>query len=133
VAGWSQRDFLASAVGGLAAAPFAAAAATSGTSGGASPRAPNIFFILTDQERFFRPGELPRATNPKLAKRGTTFANHRIASCVCTPSRSVIYTGGHIQQTRMFHNTNFPWITCMSTDVPMLGHLLREAGYTTAY
>jgi arylsulfatase len=33
----------------------------------------------------------------------------------------------------MFDNTNFPWITSLSTELPTLGDLLREAGYTTAY
>jgi arylsulfatase len=61
------------------------------------------------------------------------FENHRINSCVCTPSRSVLYTGRHIQQTRMFDNTNFPWISNMSTDMQTVGHLLRDAGYYTAY
>ena len=135
--GWSRRDFLAAAAAGLAAAPLTAAAATAAESGGSPPRAPNILFILTDQERLFRLGELPAGydlpAHAMLAKRGTTFVNHRIASCVCTPSRSVIYTGRHIQQTRMFDNTNFPWISSMGTDVPTLGHLLRAAGYTTAY
>ena len=119
------------AAAGLAAAPFAGAAP--GPGGGA----PNILFLLTDQERFFRPGEWPAGfelpAHAKLMRRGTTFVNHRIASCVCTPSRSVIYTGRHIQQTRMFDNTNFPWIDSLSTDVPTVGHLLRAAGYTTAY
>jgi len=59
--------------------------------------------------------------------------NHRINSCVCTPSRSVIYTGRHIQQTGMFDNTNFPWITSMSTELSTLGDMLRAAGYYTAY
>jgi arylsulfatase len=45
----------------------------------------------------------------------------------------VLYTGRHIQQTRMFDNTNFPWMQSMSTDIKTLGHLLREAGYYTAY
>jgi arylsulfatase A-like enzyme len=129
--GLHRRHFLAAAAG-LAAAPFAGPAAAQ-----PGARAPNILFILTDQERLFRPGELPAGyelpAHAKLMKRGTTFVNHRIASCVCTPSRSVIYTGRHIQQTRMFDNTNFPWITSLSTDVPTLGHLLRAAGYTTAY
>ena len=125
-----RRDFLAAAAG-LAIAPFAGDAAAR------SDGAPNILFILTDQERFFRPGELPAGyelpAHAKLMKRGTTFVNHRIASCVCTPSRSVLYTGRHIQQTRMFDNTNFPWISSLSTEVPTLGHMLRAAGYTTAY
>jgi arylsulfatase A-like enzyme len=97
----------------------------------------NILFILTDQERFFRPGELPQGyslpAQERLMKRGTTFINHRINSCVCTPSRSVIYTGQHIQQTKMFDNTNFPWITSMSTEIRTVGDMLRDAGYYTAY
>jgi len=49
------------------------------------------------------------------------------------PSRSVLYTGQHIQQTRMFDNTNFPWIGSMSTEIRTVGDLLRDAGYCTAY
>jgi arylsulfatase len=97
----------------------------------------NILFILTDQERYFRPGELPAGyrlpAHEALTRRGVTFDNHRINSCVCTPSRSVLYTGQHIQQTRMFDNANFPWVSSMSTDIRTVGHLLREAGYYTAY
>jgi arylsulfatase len=97
----------------------------------------NILFILTDQERFFRPGELPAGyglpAHERLMQQGTTFVNHRINSCVCTPSRSVLYTGRHIQQTRMFDNTNFPWITSMSTEIRTVGDMLRDAGYYTAY
>src|SRR5215468_8290323 len=69
----------------------------------------NILFVLTDQERLFRAGELPQGyrlpAHERLAQRGVVFENHRINSCVCTPSRSVAYTGRHIQQTRMFDNT----------------------------
>jgi len=97
----------------------------------------NILFILTDQERYFRPGELPKdyrlPAHERLAKKGIVFENHRINSCVCTPSRSVLYTGQHIQRTKMFDNTNFPWITSMSTDLPTIGDMLRDAGYYTAY
>jgi arylsulfatase A-like enzyme len=109
--------------------------ATAGNRSGASPY--NIVFILTDQERQFRAGELPAdlplPARERLRRQGTTFVNHTINSCVCTPSRSVIYTGQHIQHTRMFDNTNFPWIQSMSTDIPTVGDLLREAGYYTAY
>jgi len=97
----------------------------------------NIVFILTDQERYFQPNELPGdyrlPAHERLAKNGVVFENHRINSCVCTSSRSVIYTGLHIQQTKMFDNTNFPWMSSMSTDIKTLGHHLREAGYYTAY
>jgi arylsulfatase len=97
----------------------------------------NILFILTDQERYFRTGELPQGyglpAHERLRARGTTFANHRINSCVCTPSRSVLYTGQHIQHTRMFDNTNFPWITSLSPEIRTVGDMLRDAGYYTAY
>ena len=97
----------------------------------------NVLFILTDQERYFGPDELPRdyvlPAHERLARAGIVFENHQINSCVCTPSRSVLYTGRHIQQTKMFDNTNFPWISSMSTDIPTLGHMLRAAGYYTAY
>jgi len=117
-----------------------AAATNQGTalSSAKAPGGPyNILFILTDQERYFRPGELPPdyalPAHERLLRRGTLFENHRINSCVCTSSRSVLYTGRHIQQTKMFDNTNFPWIGSMSTDIKTLGHLLRDAGYYTAY
>jgi arylsulfatase len=145
----SRREFFRLAGMGAAALALGAGAAPAG---GASPQADgnvstpaadsaagpyNILFILTDQERFFRPGELPPGfrlpAHERLMARGTTFVNHRINSCVCTPSRSVIYTGMHIQQTGMFDNTNFPWIKSMSQDIRTVGDMLRDAGYYTAY
>ncbi len=140
----SRRNFLrsaslgAAALGlglppGAAAAPPAASRAAPGPQGGPY----NILFFLVDQERRFRPGELPVGLSlparERLARQGTTFVNHRINSCVCTPSRSVLYTGQHIQHTKMFDNTNFPWITSLSPEIPTVGHMLRELGYYTAY
>jgi arylsulfatase len=143
---YTRRGFLQAAGAGVMAMgldvgrPAAGAATEGGTTavtGAASAGPYNIVFILTDQERLFRPGELPAGfelpAHARLMREGTSFVNHRINSCVCTPSRSVIYTGRHIQQTGMFDNTNFPWITSMSTELPTLGDLLRAAGYYTAY
>src|SRR5262245_11775947 len=109
-ASFNRRDFLLSAGTAAAAAGLAgsSAASTQPASGGAAPAAAaaangpyNILFILVDQERLFRPGELPAdfslPAHERLTKQGTTFVNHTINSCVCTPSRSVIYTGQHIQ------------------------------------
>jgi arylsulfatase len=142
----TRRDLLkaagatavAAAMGTVDATRAFAAGAPAGGGVAPAPQGPyNILFILTDQERHFRPGELPRdlrlPAHERLARKGTVFENHHINSCVCTPSRSVVYTGRHIQQTKMFDNTNFPWIASMSTDVPTLGHMLRDAGYYTAY
>jgi arylsulfatase len=145
----SRREFLSFAGAGVTALGLGAfdvstnvASAAPGarqlSQGGARNTGPyNILFILTDQERFFRPGELPIGyslpAHERLARQGTTFVNHRINSCVCTPSRSVLYTGQHIQHTRMFDNTNFPWISSMSNEIRTVGDMLREAGYYSAY
>lgn len=145
----SRRDFLrlagagvtalgVGATGGAAHAATASSDTQPSARGGARSTGPfNILFILTDQERFFRPGELPSdyslPAHERLMKQGTTFVNHRINSCVCTSSRSVLYTGQHIQHTKMFDNTNFPWISSMSTDIRTVGDMLREAGYYSAY
>ena len=126
---------------GLGITPQVPAATTASkpppAAGGANGGLYNILFVLVDQERYFRRGELPAGyalpAHERLMKRGTTFTNHRINSCVCTPSRSVIYTGQHMQNTRMFDNTNFPWIASLSTEIPTLGDMLRDAGYYTAY
>jgi arylsulfatase len=145
----TRRDFLKAAGAGAVALGLGLQASAAGVASAASMPSPpspagtreagtyNILFILTDQERFFRPSELPAGfslpAHERLAKQGTTFLNHRINSCVCTPSRSALYTGQHIQHTKMFDNTNFPWIGSMSTDIRTVGHMLRDAGYYTAY
>ena len=79
----------------------------------------NVLFIMTDQERYL-PGLLGQGHWPgrdRLAKMGTTFENHQVNSMVRTPSRSVIFTGQHIRHTRMFDNTDFPWIENLSYDI----------------
>ena len=103
----------------------------------ANTRQYNILMIVTDQERYMTSSQLPSdyrlPGHERLAKRGVVFENHQIASCVCTPSRAVIYTGQHIQNNGMFDNTNFPWIEDLSTDIDTIGDLLRAEGYYTAY
>jgi arylsulfatase len=79
------------------------------------------------------PPGLQLAGRERLQRRGVTFANHQINSAVCSSSRSVIYTGQHIQRTRVFDNLNFPWSNDLSTEIPTLGDMLGEAGYYTAY
>ena len=73
----------------------------------------NILFILTNQERYFHPTEYPSSYalpgRERLQRRGVTFTNHYINSAVCPSSRSVIYTGQHIQHTKLFDSMNVPW------------------------
>jgi arylsulfatase A-like enzyme len=97
----------------------------------------NILFLLTDQERYMSSSQLPAGLKftgrERLQRRGVTFTNHHINSSVCTSSRSVIYTGQHIQHTKLFDNMDVPWTKDMGKDVPTLGALLTEAGYYAAY
>jgi arylsulfatase len=99
---------------------------------------PNILMIVTDQEYAHQPVPtgyvLPN--RDRLHARGVTFDNHHATTTVCTPSRSVMYTGRHTPHTRMFDNTNFAWIDDMKADpeaLPTIGHMLRAQGYYTVY
>jgi arylsulfatase A-like enzyme len=133
----SRRDFIK----GAGASVLATATGLRGSSAAAAPDRKggpyNILMIVTDQQRHMSPEDLPEGYRlpgqEKLAARGVVFENHQIASCVCTPSRAVIYTGQHIQNNRMFDNTNFPWANDLSTEIPTIGDMLRSQGYYTAY
>src|SRR5262245_16069864 len=68
---------------GLGSASVAASQAGDGVQVASKAGGPyNILFILVDQQRFFRPGELPAGfelpAQERLAKRGTSFVNHTI-------------------------------------------------------
>ncbi|WP_031480113.1 sulfatase-like hydrolase/transferase [Maridesulfovibrio frigidus] len=142
----SRRNFLQTAgmasiaLGAMAMAPSESAAKSSPIrknkpAGKMKAKPYNVLLILTDQERYM-PDLIGKGHWPardKLTKMGTTFENHQVCSMVCTPSRSVIFTGQHIQHTKMFDNTDFPWISDMSYDIPTVGHMMRDAGYYTAY
>jgi arylsulfatase A-like enzyme len=52
---------------------------------------------------------------------------------MCTSSRAVMLTGLQTPDNRMFENADMPYVKALSTQVPTLGHLLRKAGYYTAY
>ena len=112
-----------------------AEAASGSAQDGISAKPYNVLVILTDQEQY-RPdfmGEGHWPGRDRLTRMSTTFENHQICSAVCTPSRSTIFTGRHIQHTRMFDNTNFPWVDDLSFDLPTIGHMMRDAGYYTTY
>ena len=95
----------------------------------------NILFITGDQQMFqtvqaegFRQPALDR-----LADRGVTFANHYIASAVCTPSRGVIYSGLAPQVTGIQEEMMFGWTPSLATNTVTLGTAMKQLGYSTAY
>ena len=80
----------------------------------------NVVLIVTDQERYFKeyPKSADLVSREKIRNEGVSFDNHYNCSNMCTSSRSVMYTGQHIQHTGMFDNTNLPWQPNMSTEIP---------------
>jgi arylsulfatase A-like enzyme len=97
------------------------------------PAGYNILFILVDQEHFFPKWPFPVPAREWLKSKGVTFTNHQAASCVCSPARSVIYTGEHIQHSGVFDNLNYLWQPDMSTSVRTIGDRMQELGYHAAY
>ena len=99
---------------------------------------PNILMIVTDQEYAHQPmpADFALPSRDRIRSRGVTFNQHHCTTTVCTPSRSVMYTGQHAPLTGMFDNTNFAWIDDMKADpesLPTIGHMLRDVGYHTVY
>lgn len=96
---------------------------------------PNIVFVFTDQERYFDtwPEGMSLPGRERLAASGVTFHNHYAPATMCTSSRAVLLTGVQTADNGMFENADLPYVGAMSTEVPTIGHLLRKAGYYTAY
>lgn len=140
--GVSRRDFNRLSAGVLAAPLIGSATArselqerkTPSTSGGRD-RGLNILFVFTDQERYTAkwPTGLSLPGHERLQQTGVTYAQHYTSAIMCTPSRSVILTGLQTADNRMFDNCDCPWQKSLSTKVPTIGHMLRKAGYYTAY
>jgi arylsulfatase len=95
----------------------------------------NILFVFTDQERYFPkwPAKLSLPGHERLQGTGVTFHNHYCPAVMCTSSRAVLLTGLTTPNTRMFENCDMPWVKDLSTEIPTIGHMLRKAGYYTAY
>jgi hypothetical protein len=83
--GISRREFIRN-TGSAAVAAAAWGLPGSGAARAGDRRRYNILLIVTDQERYLRPEELPTGYqlpgHEKLAARGIVFENHQIASCV---------------------------------------------------
>lgn len=139
-AGLSRREFMAlasgAAIGAMTGSPFMASAAQSAAPAiGAGQRPMNQLFIFTDQERYFPslPGGLDLPGHERLARNGVTFHQHYCPAVMCTSSRAVLLTGLQTRDNRMFENCDLPYVRPLSTEVPTIGHMLRKAGYYTAY
>lgn len=98
-------------------------------------RKPNILILCMDQWQTHM--QLPRAVRlpalERLEAQGVSFDHHYCTVPICTPSRATMWTGVHAKETGLWDNTNFAWITELSSDIPTIGHMMREQGYYTAF
>ena len=64
----------------------------------------------------------------------STYFNRSYTSTpICSPARSSIYTGQHIQFTGVYDNTVAPWVPGLYDNVNTIGHLLSDLDYETGY
>jgi len=139
--GVSRRRLLSWVPPGLAAGLIAPAvqpaadAARMRPTARASQKPLNILFIFTDQERYFRqlPPGLSLPGHERLWRTGTNFANHYVGAVMCSSSRSIMLTGLQTPDNGMFENADMRWVPDLSPTIPTIGHMLRKAGYYTAY
>ena len=96
---------------------------------------PNVLIMCIDQWDMHMelPDGVELPTLRRLEQQGVTLDSHYCTVPICTPSRTTMWTGQHAKKVGMWDNTNFPWITSMSSDVPTLGTMMREEGYYTAF
>lgn len=96
----------------------------------------NLLIIMVDQERAWDtlPPNLDLPNHSRIAELGTHFTNMHVTCPLCTPSRSVFWTGQHVQRTKVQDNIEVPFIgRALDPAIPTLGHMLRDAGFYTAY
>ncbi len=104
-----------------------------GTASAASAAAPNVVFVLTDDQRWDCMGIAghPNLKTPnidRLAKEGVYFKNAFCTTSLCSPSRASILSGLYAHSHRVLNNfTEYP------LDLASFPRQLQAAGYETAY
>ncbi len=96
---------------------------------------PNILILCMDQwdTHMQVPEDVKFPAMERLEAQGVTFDRQYCTVPICTPSRATMWTGVHAKKTGLWDNTNFAWIKELSSEIPTIGHMLRERGYYTAF
>jgi arylsulfatase len=99
------------------------------------PDRPNILILCMDQwqTHMHVPEAVRLPAMERLEAQGVSFDRQYCTVPICTPSRATMWTGVHAKHTGLWDNTNFAWITELSSEIPTIGHMLREQGYYTAF
>jgi arylsulfatase A-like enzyme len=96
---------------------------------------PNVLLIVTDQEQSWKllPSTLPLPNRQRLKERGVYFNNAHVNSAICAVSRGTLYSGVTGQNNGVWDNTPLPYISGLDSQLPTLGTIMRDQGYTTSY
>lgn len=135
---------LIGATAGLAGVPLPAAqGAHASAPAQALRRRPNILIIITDQEHYPRywPAGWADANLPnrkRIADRGLTFTRAFCNSCMCSPSRSTLFTGLYPAQhgvtaTLTSGGPISPFEPQLPRDIQNMARMLASAGYNVQY
>jgi arylsulfatase A-like enzyme len=100
---------------------------------GASPKRPNIVFIMADDMGYGDPGcygqdKIKTPNMDRLAKGGMKFTEAYAGGTVCTPSRSCLMTGTHGGHTSARDNIPHFHTYLKESDVTV-AEVLKKAGY----
>lgn len=100
-----------------------------------SGKRPNILLVLTDQERarHLIPSAVNLPHHDRLMADSTVFRNASTVSNLCSLARGIVYSGLQPQSNGLWENTPLPYSGGFRKDIPTLGTMMQDAGYTTGY
>ena len=100
----------------------------------ATPKRPNIIFVLTDDLAMNLVEYMPRVR--QMRQQGMTFNNYYVTDSLCCPSRSTIFTGKYPHNTGVFTNQGadggYHTFKARGNERSTFGTALQKAGYRTA-
>jgi arylsulfatase A-like enzyme len=104
---------------------------------------PNILIIVTDQERYPRHwpagwADTNLSNRKRIADRGLAFNNAFCNSCMCSPSRSTLFTGVYPAQHGVVNTLTSggsisPGEPQLPLDIQNMARMLASAGYDVQY
>lgn len=128
----------------LAGVPLPAAQGARRPSAPASLRSrPNIVIIVTDQERYPRHwpagwADVNLPNRKRLADKGLNFTRAFCNTCMCSPSRSTLFTGVYPAQHGVIYTLTSggslsPGEPQLPVDIQNMARMLASAGYNVHY
>jgi arylsulfatase A-like enzyme len=98
----------------------------------------NVLLVVSDQERSWQhyPSDFIDRHTPArawLRDNGVSFTQAHTPTPICSTARGVIYSGQHSPNNMLWDNVPFPLASPLRPDIPTLGSLFGDAGYTTGY